>query len=58
LLDINCHSAEVGFEAHAASFFLGREIPVPSLRPERRTRSQLFLIPAPQVVEFGTKVEL
>jgi KUP system potassium uptake protein len=56
-----------------ASFFLGREVPVPSLRPdvpiwqERlyafMTRNAVrapdyFLIPASQVVELGTKVEL
>ena len=60
-------------DATTASFFLGREVPVPSLRPdvpiwqERlyafMTRNAVrapdyFLIPATQVVELGTKVEL
>jgi KUP system potassium uptake protein len=67
------HADAVGFDASSASFFLGREVPVPSLRPdvpiwqERlyafMTRNAVrapdyFLIPAPQVVELGTKVEL
>jgi KUP system potassium uptake protein len=67
------HADAVGFDASNASFFLGREVPVPSLRPdvpiwqERlyafMTRNAVrapdyFLIPAPQVVELGTKVEL
>jgi KUP system potassium uptake protein len=67
------HSDAAGFDASTASFFLGREVPVPSLRPdvpiwqERlyafMTRNAVrapdyFLIPASQVVELGTKVEL
>jgi KUP system potassium uptake protein len=67
------HADCVRFDAANASFFLGREVPVPSLRPdvpiwqERlyafMTRNAVrapdyFLIPAPQVVELGTKVEL
>jgi KUP system potassium uptake protein len=67
------HADAVGFDATKASFFLGREVPVPSLRPdvpiwqERlyafMTRNAVrapdyFLIPPPQVVELGTKVEL
>jgi KUP system potassium uptake protein len=67
------HADKVGFDVAEASFFLGREVPVPSLRPdvpvwvERlyafMTRNAVrapdyFLIPAPQVVELGTKVEL
>jgi KUP system potassium uptake protein len=67
------HNSEVGFEAANASFFLGREVPVPSLRPDLplwqerlyafMTRNAVrapdyFLIPTPQVVELGTKVEL
>ena len=67
------HADAVGFDASDASFFLGREVPVPSLRPdvpiwqERlyafMTRNAVrapdyFLIPAPQVVELGTKGEL
>jgi KUP system potassium uptake protein len=73
LLALDQHSAEVGFNAREASFFLGREVPVPSLRPEVplwqerlyafMTRNAVrapdyFLIPAPQVIELGTKVEL
>jgi KUP system potassium uptake protein len=67
------HAGAVGFDAERASFFLGREVPVPSLRPEIPlwqeriyaflTRNAVrapdyFLIPTPQVVELGTKVEL
>jgi KUP system potassium uptake protein len=67
------HADQTGCDPAAATFFLGRENPVPSLRPalpawqERiyafLTRNAVsapdyFLIPAPQVVEFGTKVEL
>jgi KUP system potassium uptake protein len=67
------HADKVGFDVAEASFFPGREVPVPSLRPdvpvwvERlyafMTRNAVrapdyFLIPAPQVVELGTKVEL
>jgi KUP system potassium uptake protein len=67
------HAGTVGFDAENASFFLGREVPVPSLRPdvpiwqERlyafMTRNPVrapdyFLVPASQVVELGTKVEL
>jgi KUP system potassium uptake protein len=70
---LNHHSEKVGFDPAKASFFLGREVPVPSLRPdvplwqERvyafMTRNAVrapdyFLIPTPQVVELGTKVEL
>jgi KUP system potassium uptake protein len=73
LLALNQHSAEIGFKAREASFFLGREVPVPSLRPEVplwqerlyafMTRNAVrapdyFLIPPSQVVELGTKVEL
>ena len=67
------HAAETGCAPDKASFFLGRENPVPSLHPavplwqERvyafLTRNAVsapdyFLIPPPQVVELGTKVEL
>jgi KUP system potassium uptake protein len=70
---LKVHSQAIGFEPNVASFFLGREVPVPSLRPdvplwqERiyafMTRNAVrapdyFLIPTPQVVELGTKVEL
>ena len=67
------HMDQTGCDPAEATFFLGRENPVPSLRPalpvwqERvyafLTRNAVsapdyFLIPAPQVVELGTKVEL
>jgi KUP system potassium uptake protein len=73
LAALKLHEQAIGFDPAAASFFLGREVPVPSLRPdvplwqERiyafMTRNAVrapdyFLIPAPQVVELGTKVEL
>jgi KUP system potassium uptake protein len=73
LAALSHHKAEVGFEAANASFFLGREVPVPSLRPDvplwqerlyafmtqNAVRApDYFLIPTPQVVELGTKVEL
>jgi KUP system potassium uptake protein len=63
----------VGCDPAAASFFLGREEPVPSLRPELprwqeriyafMTRNAVrapdyFLIPPQRVVELGTKVEM
>jgi KUP system potassium uptake protein len=34
LAALEAHAHEVGFVASDASFFLGREVPVPSLRPE------------------------
>jgi KUP system potassium uptake protein len=67
------HAEEIGCDPATASFFLGRETPVPSLRPEVPrwqeriyaflTRNAVsapdyFLIPPPRVVELGTKVEL
>ncbi len=67
------HVDQTGCDPAVATFFLGRENPAPSLRPvlpawqERvyafLTRNAVsapdyFLIPPPQVVEFGTKVEL
>ncbi|MGI4801942.1 MAG: potassium transporter Kup [Janthinobacterium lividum] len=67
------HADRTGCNPATASFFLGRENPVPSLHPamprwqERvyafLTRNAVsapdyFLIPPPQVVELGTKVEL
>jgi KUP system potassium uptake protein len=73
LAALKAHVDEVGFVAGDASFFLGREVPVPSLRPEVpvwqehlygfMTRNAVrapdyFLIPPAQVVELGTKVEL
>ncbi len=67
------HADQIGCDPATASFFLGKETPVPSLRPdvpawqERlyafMTRNAVsapdyFLIPPPRVVELGTKVEL
>ena len=67
------HRDSIGCDPTTASFFLGREDPVPSLRPELprwqeriyafMTRNAVrapdyFLIPPRQVVELGTKVEL
>ena len=67
------HHETVGCDPATASFFLGREEPVPSLRPdvprwqERiyafMTRNAVrapdyFLIPPQRVVELGTKVEM
>jgi len=67
------HADVLGFDAASASYFLGRETPVPSLHPELPrwqeriyaflTRNAVgapdyFLIPHRQVVELGTRVEL
>ena len=67
------HAEKTGCDPSKASFFLGRENPVPSLHPvvplwqERvyafLTRNAVsapdyFLIPPSQVVELGTKVEM
>ena len=64
---------EAGCDPTTASFFMGREDPVPALNPEmpiwqERIYALLarnavrapdyFLIPPPRVVELGTKVEL
>ena len=66
-------ATQVGCDPDTASFFLGRETPVPSLRPDLprwqeriyafMTRNAVrapdyFLIPPPRVVELGTKVEM
>ena len=63
----------VGFDPDEASFFIGRETPVPSVRPDltpwqealfglltrnATTASDYFLIPAGRVVEMGTRIEL
>ena len=70
---LSAHRTEVGCDPAHASFFLGREVPVPSLRPyvplwqeqlyAFMTRNAVrapdyFLIPPAQVVELGTKVEM
>ena len=67
------HSQELGANVGQASFFLGREVPVPSLHPDVplwqeklyafMTRNAVrapdyFLIPPARVVELGTKVEM
>ncbi len=67
------HHEEVGCDPDIASFFLGRENPVPSLQPDLprwqervyafMTRNAVsapdyFLIPPPRVIELGTKVEM
>ena len=70
---VAAHAEEVGCDPTTASFFLGRETPVPSLRPEvPRWQESLyafmvrnavsapdyFLIQPQRVVELGTRVEL
>ena len=70
---LRTHSEEVGCDPGTASFFLGREVPVPSLRPElplwqerlyafmvRNAVSapDYFLIAPQRVVELGTRVEI
>ena len=67
------HRDEIGVDPDAASFFLGREVPVPSLRPDVplwqeqlyafMTRNAVrapdyFLIRPANVVELGTRVEM
>ena len=67
------HAEKLGQTVAQASFFLGREVPVPSLRPDVplwqeklyafMTRNAVrapdyFLIPPASVVELGTKVEM
>jgi KUP system potassium uptake protein len=70
---LRLHRDKVGFAPDEASYFLGKETPVPSMRPELRpwqepifaflTRNAVrapdyFLIPPPRVIELGTRVEL
>jgi KUP system potassium uptake protein len=70
---LRAHAEEIGCDPATASFFLGREVPVPSLQPElplwqeriyafmvRNAVSapDYFLIPPPRVVELGTRVEI
>ena len=70
---LRSHRNEVGFDPDEASFFIGRETPVPSVRSDlspwqealfgslthnSATASDYFLIPAPRVVEMGTRIEL
>jgi KUP system potassium uptake protein len=73
LATLKAHADEIGCNPTDASFFMGREVPVPSLRPEVplwqeqiyafMTRNAVrapdyFLIPPTRVVELGTKVEI
>src|ERR1700733_2981927 len=70
---LRLHPEALGCDPDEASFFLGRETPVPSLRPhlsgwQQRlyafmTRNAVaapdyFLIPSARVVELGTRVEM
>ena len=70
---LELHRAEVGFDPAKASFFIGRETPVPSMRPDLSpwqeklygfmTRNAVsapdyFRIPPPRVVELGTRIEM
>ncbi len=70
---LQANRARLGFDPATASFFLGRETPVPSLHPELpRWQERIyaflahnavrapdyFLIPPSQVVELGTRVEM
>jgi KUP system potassium uptake protein len=67
------HKEAIGCDPANSSFFLGRETPVPSLRPDLPrwqeriyaflTRNAVsapdyFLIPPQRVVELGTKIEM
>ncbi len=67
------HAEEVGCDPETASYFLGREVPIPALQPDVplwqeqiyafMTRNAVrapdyFVIPPARVVELGTKVEL
>jgi KUP system potassium uptake protein len=70
---LRLHPEALGCDPDEASFFLGRETPVPSLRPQLSgwqqrlyafmTRNAVaapdyFLIPSARVVELGTRVEM
>ena len=70
---LRLHPEALGCDPDEASFFLGRETPVPSLRPHLSAWQQrlyafmtrnavaapdYFLIPPPRVVELGTRVEM
>ena len=70
---LRSHRDQVGFDPDDASFFIGRETPVPSMRRDlspwqesifgflthnSATASDYFLIPAQRVVEMGTRIEL
>jgi KUP system potassium uptake protein len=70
---LRLHREEVGVDPDTASFFIGREKPVPSLRPELSSWQEplyafmarnavrspdYYRIPPPRVVELGTQVEM
>jgi KUP system potassium uptake protein len=70
---LRLHPEALGCSPDEASFFLGRETPVPSLRPRLSAWQQrlyafmtrnavsapdYFLIPSARVVELGTRVEM
>ncbi len=70
---LKLHEAETGCDPKTASFFIGRETPVPSVRPDLppwqevmfafMTRNAVsapdyFRIPPEYVVELGTRIEL
>ncbi|MBI0537093.1 potassium transporter Kup [Roseomonas sp. KE2513] len=70
---LRLHRETIGFSPEEASYFIGNEVPVPSMRPDLPiwqehifaflTRNAVrapdyFLIPPPRVVELGTRVEL
>ena len=70
---LRLHPEALGCDPDEASFFLGRETPVPSLRPHLSVWQQrlyafmtrnavaapdYFLIPSARVVELGTRVEM
>ena len=70
---LTAHAEAIGFDPAKASYFLGRETPVPSLHPDLpRWQERIyaflthnavrapdyFLIPHQQVVELGTRVEM
>jgi KUP system potassium uptake protein len=70
---LRLHPEALGCDPDEASFFLGRETPVPSLRPHLSAWQQrlyafmtrnavsapdYFLIQPPRVVELGTRVEM
>ena len=70
---LRLHREAVGFDPDDASIFIGRETPVPSVRPDlspwqealfafmtrnSATASDYFMIPPQRVVEMGTRIEL
>ena len=70
---LRLHPEAIECDPNEASFFLGRETPVPSLKPHLSAWQQrlyafltrnavaapdYFLIPSPRVVELGTRVEM